>query len=572
MGQDGAVDTMTSRALPLLLTLLALLMAPTGCSGTVLSSPDGGSTHEADVVLEAEDVSLVDESPGDDATSLVDLPAPGEDAVAETWLGEDGVEDTDPDTYSVATTDVSIDEGAGSNVTADALADSGGVDLEQPPEPVTPTLFAEWVAEGETAAILDTVAAWDGPVCDETGCLFVTQAPAGTSIATVLGEFNGWSEAAALALEPVDGAPLVFWGILSPAVAAPTAYKVQFDGQWALDPANPYVLFGGFGVDSALTPPGFGRITVMEGVVSPQLGNTRDCFVYLPAPYFEDTIDDFAVLVMHDGFNVFTNPLAPFGSWDVEVAADALIAAGDVEPMIIVAVDTDDRLQEYTWTPIDVGDGPLLAKAPAYADFLADTLLPAVAARFRTLGDVSRTGIAGSSLGGIISMWVAWMRPDAFGRVGSFSGAYWVGEPDADEPSGPPMHTLIDQNPKAVPPGGLRIYLDTGDTSSSGQKSYASDSWVYTDWTRNALVRLGWDNHVGWDADGTLATPPTDLPAETAPASVPHLVWSTVPADAYWTDPGRDLLCVVGHGHQHNEAAWKQRFGVALRFLYPPEP
>jgi hypothetical protein len=563
------VFTQTSRSLRRSLWLATALLLVPACSGTVVRTPEDASAGDAVATMDiASDSAVASDTapPLDLGTALDDVP-PAVDAEAVDSEPADAlVEDSGPSPDLDEPLDV---PDVGQDVPLDVDADTGGVELE---ESLGPALFAEWVSLGETEAILDAVAAWDGPVCDESGCLFVTEAPEGTATTTVLGEFNGWSEAAALVLSPVPGAPQVFWGVLDTPVAAPAAYKLQHDGEWALDPSNPYVLFGGFGMDSALTPPGYGRITVMGDVASPQLGNTRDCFVYLPAPYFEESTDEYPVLLMHDGFNVFTNPLAPFGTWDVEVTADALIAAGEVEPVIIVGVDTDDRLQEYTWTPIDLGDGPLLAKAPAYVDFLADTLLPALSARFRTREGPASTGIAGSSLGGIISMWGAWARPDAFGRVGSFSGAYWVGEPDSGEPSGPPMHVLIDQNPKAVPPGGLRVYLDTGDTSSSGQKAYSSDSWVYTDWTRNALIRLGWDDHAGWDTDGTLATPPSDLPSNTAPASVPHLMWSSEPADASWTDPGRDLLCVVGHGHQHNEAAWRQRFGVALRFLFPPEP
>ena len=522
------------------------------------ATPDTSSTDET---LAALDIAPEDLA-GPDTPSDVDA-----DLVPDT-VAEPDLPFTEPDADAASEPDAPTE--------LDALADADTAQgSEVSPDAVTVTVEPLSVAEVEAllestdaAGVAALVADWDGPVCDASGCVIVSTAKSGVAV-TALGGFNDWSDQSALTLKQSVADADTYWATLEPPPSTPTPYKLKHDGEWTLDPSNPYVLFGGFGFDSALTPPGYGRITVVPDVASPQLSNSRDLFVYLPAAYFTDLDARFPVLYLNDGKNVFQNPKAPFGSWDVEVTADALNAAAQTAPVIFVGVDTNDRMAEYSYAPIDLGDGPIPPKGALYADFLADTVRPVVDGQFRTRTETSVTGIAGSSLGGIISMYVAWVRPDAFGRVGSFSGAYWVGEEAAGEPVGPSMRGLIEENEGAVPPGSLRVYIDSGDTTSGGGVGYASDSWAYSDWTRNALIGQGWDNRAEWDTDGVLATAPTNLPESTDPSDVPHVSWTEPPPSGTWLGASKNLLSVVGHGHQHNESAWKQRFAVALRFLYP---
>ena len=184
--------------------------------------------------------------------------------------------------------------------------------------------------------------------------------------------------------------------------------------------------------------------------------------------------------------------------------------------------------------------------------------------------------MAGSSLGGISSLWIAWHHAGSFGRVASFSGSYWVGQAGSGTEGVPTMQEVLAQAPPTADQLALRIYLDSGTASSMGQPGldYTGDARSYTDWTRNALIGMGFDNRPEWDDDGDLGTPPQDFPADASPAEVPTLYWSgTVPAPyVSWEDylrPQNDLLHLVGEGHGHSEAAWAQRFGAMLRFLYP---
>ncbi|MGN6619276.1 MAG: alpha/beta hydrolase, partial [Ilyomonas sp.] len=61
-----------------------------------------------------------------------------------------------------------------------------------------------------------------------------------------------------------------------------------------------------------------------------------------------------------------------------------------------------------------------------FTDFLANTLKPFVDKQYRTLKDVKHTYIAGSSMGGLISLYAVMEYPQTFGAVGVFSPAFWI--------------------------------------------------------------------------------------------------------------------------------------------------
>ena len=167
------------------------------------------------------------------------------------------------------------------------------------------------------------------------------------------------------------------------------------------------------------------------GFVMPQLGRQRRVWVYLPADYAQKPTQRFSVLYMHDGQNVFDAATSFGGEWGVDESLDKLRAAGqDATGTIVVAVDNGDefRSDEYIpWRSAALKDQrhPGGQGGP-YVDFLAQTLKPYVDAHYRTRPDAAHTGIAGSSLGGLISVYAALKYPKVFGQVGVFSPAFWV--------------------------------------------------------------------------------------------------------------------------------------------------
>lgn len=142
------------------------------------------------------------------------------------------------------------------------------------------------------------------------------------------------------------------------------------------------------------------------------------------------------------------------------------------------------------------------------------------------------------------------------------------------------MREVMSLDPLTPARRALRIYLDSGDSGyapgGGDLPPYAQDGRAYTDWTRNALIRMGWPNRPEWDTDSDLSTAPADLPLSTVPGMVPVLPWSETPPPGYgdWREylrPNLSLLHLVGLGHLHNEADWERRFPAVLRFLFPAQ-
>ncbi len=155
----------------------------------------------------------------------------------------------------------------------------------------------------------------------------------------------------------------------------------------------------------------------------PQLNSKRRIWLYLPKGYnAKDKKKKYPVLYMHDGQNLFNENTAPFGEWGVDECLDSMKVK-----CIVVGIDHagDRRMNEYN--PYDnakfgKGDGA------AYVDFLVNTLKPFIDSKYNTLKDQSNTYIAGSSMGGLISMYATLKYPNVFGGAGIFSPAFWVTE------------------------------------------------------------------------------------------------------------------------------------------------
>jgi predicted alpha/beta superfamily hydrolase len=155
----------------------------------------------------------------------------------------------------------------------------------------------------------------------------------------------------------------------------------------------------------------------------PQLNRTRRVLIYLPQDYATSK-KRYPVLYMHDGQNVFDNLTSFAGEWNVDETLDSI--GNHRKEMIVVAIDHggSKRINEYC--PYDMeksGEG----EGDKYVDFLVKTLKPFVDKNYRTLKSKKNTFIAGSSMGGLISMYAVLKYPGVFGGAGIFSPAFSVG-------------------------------------------------------------------------------------------------------------------------------------------------
>lgn len=188
-------------------------------------------------------------------------------------------------------------------------------------------------------------------------------------------------------------------------------------------------------------------LLVRSRLLSPELQNFRDVVVALPAAYF-DSERRYPVVYMQDGQNLFDPATSYAGDWRLADTLGDLDASG-VEAIVVgIANAGPHRLSEYSpFHDRRLGGG----RGTRYLDFVARTIKPLIDREFRTLPGRQHTAIAGSSMGGLISLY-AWLRhSEAFGAVGALSPSIWFAD-----------RAILDAIKRARNPAPVRLYLDIG--------------------------------------------------------------------------------------------------------------
>jgi predicted alpha/beta superfamily hydrolase len=247
-----------------------------------------------------------------------------------------------------------------------------------------------------------------------------------------------------------------------------------------------------------------------------KLGNKRTILVLLPAGYDEEPERRYPVLYMQDGQNLFDAATAYIGvEWSVDETLTRMIASGDVEPLIVVGIaNTPDRAFEYTPAADRAHGG---GGASLYADFVINDLKPFIDQTYRTEPGREHTGVMGSSLGGLVSLFLAWEHPDVFSRVGAMSTPY--GWADGQ------ILSYIEGRPA---PTGVRVWIDMGTAEDQTDRN----------------------------GDGV----PDVIEKHRAMRDILMEKGLSIP---------RTLRYVEDEGGVHNERAWAARFPRAVEFLFP---
>jgi predicted alpha/beta superfamily hydrolase len=166
------------------------------------------------------------------------------------------------------------------------------------------------------------------------------------------------------------------------------------------------------------------NVTVMDtAFFIPQLKRLRRVWIYLP-PSYATSQKKYPVLYMHDGQNLFDDSLGFAGEWGIDETLDSIAAKR--KEIIVVAIDHGNQKRINEYCPYDMerfGKG----EGDQYVDFLVNTLKTHIDKNYRTLKDKPNTFIAGSSMGGLISLYATLKYPNVFGGAGIFSPAFWVG-------------------------------------------------------------------------------------------------------------------------------------------------
>src|SRR5579871_4912540 len=137
----------------------------------------------------------------------------------------------------------------------------------------------------------------------------------------------------------------------------------------------------------------------------------RDIIVYLPPGYETEKRKRYPVLYMQDGQNLFDDATSFLGEWHLDETAQALIPAKEIAPLIIVGIYNAGihRIDEYT--PARDPKMSMGGQADLYGRMLVEELKPFIDRRYRTLKDAAHTGLGGSSLGGLVSLYLGLKHP-----------------------------------------------------------------------------------------------------------------------------------------------------------------
>lgn len=123
------------------------------------------------------------------------------------------------------------------------------------------------------------------------------------------------------------------------------------------------------------------------------------------------------LLILHDGQNLFDGERSYIQgeTWRVAETIEALMAAGELPPTVVVGIDHggDRRLREF-------GHG-----AATYGRFVVRDVLPYVRAHYPVSTAREHTWMGGSSMGGLVTLQIATIFPDVFGRLFVFSPSVW---------------------------------------------------------------------------------------------------------------------------------------------------
>jgi predicted alpha/beta superfamily hydrolase len=201
-----------------------------------------------------------------------------------------------------------------------------------------------------------------------------------------------------------------------------------------------------------------GDLRILPDLDWPEERQRRDVLVHLP-PGAMTSGRRYPVLYMHDGQNLFDAATSFAGEWQVDETLESLAREG--LELIVVGVPNggDRRAHEYTpfrtWYRLRrVGGG-----GSAYLRFLVDVVKPEVDATFPTRPEREATGIMGSSLGGLISLWAAIEHPSTFGLVGAMSPAVLPGQ-----------DSVLDRL-RRLTPLPERVYLDVGGREAGDRRT-----------------------------------------------------------------------------------------------------
>jgi predicted alpha/beta superfamily hydrolase len=148
-------------------------------------------------------------------------------------------------------------------------------------------------------------------------------------------------------------------------------------------------------------------------------GNRRLLRVWLPPDYEGSPATRYPVLYLNDGQNLF-DPATAFAGvpWQVGETATRLIVEKKIRPLVIVGIDNTGKNRAREYIPYKSRDPKILhPQGKCYPEFLQREVMPLIEANYRVAKEAENTGLGGSSLGGLITLYTQLAAPGIFGQL-----------------------------------------------------------------------------------------------------------------------------------------------------------
>ena len=258
---------------------------------------------------------------------------------------------------------------------------------------------------------------------------------------------------------------------------------------------------------------------IRRHTVPSEIVGEREIMVYLPPGYSAADNWLYPLGLLQDGQNIFDSESAVFGvEWGVDETAERLIANQKMAPTILVAIyNSPNRIAEYTPFPDPEHGG---GEAPLYKHFIIHELLPFLEENYSVSKLPEERAVIGSSLGGLVSLYLGWTTEGVFGKIGALSPSLWWGRRCF-------LTGMAGDPPPKIRP---QIWLDAGtdevelDINGNGVPDLIDDLRTL----RAILLAQGYHE-------------------------------------------GEDLLYREYEGGTHDEASWSERVDEVLAYFFPPE-
>lgn len=262
---------------------------------------------------------------------------------------------------------------------------------------------------------------------------------------------------------------------------------------------------------------------------SPELGDSVRLDIWLPEHYNPANADRYPVIYMHDGQNLYDRNSTWNGqAWEMDSVCCRMIAAGEITAPVIVGIHSDPAIRASELLPVKAltnaaleqfFERPKMRNVPVlgdkYVEFVVNTLKPWVDTNYSTLPDRGNTMVMGSSMGGLMSLYLICERPDVFGSAGCVS-IHWSTTRDENDGFGNGMLNYV--RTSLPDPATHKIYFDCGTETIDTN---------YAPWLEKA-VKI---------------------------------------AEEKGYRPGENLDSYVDEGAAHTETAWAARVNRPLRFM-----